>query len=49
MQKEQLALIEPLEDLEAPGWGEWAVGIGVGVWATGGAAWAGVVIGVAIT
>lgn len=37
--------IETLEDLEAPGFWEWAAGIGAGVVVGGGAVW----IGVAIT
>jgi|GEM_PF-850464 len=41
--------IEPLESLEAPGWGEWVAGIGVGAIVGGGLIYGGIAIGVAIT
>lgn len=41
--------IEPLESLEAPGWGEWAAGIAVGSVVGGGLIYGGIAIGVAIT
>ncbi|NTW39151.1 MAG: hypothetical protein HGA44_04560 [Cellulomonadaceae bacterium] len=41
--------IEPLESLEAPGWGEWVAGIGVGTVVGGGLIYGGIAIGVAIT
>lgn len=48
MEKE-IAMIEPLEALEAPGWGEWVAGIAAGAVVTGGLIYGGVAIGVAIT
>ncbi|MBO3663637.1 hypothetical protein [Microbacterium stercoris] len=45
----EIALIESLEPLEAPGWVEWVVGIGAGAVATGGLIYGSVALGVAIT
>ncbi len=45
----QLAQIEQLEELDAPGWGEWVAGIGVGAVVGGGLVYGGIAIGVAIT
>ena len=39
--------IEPLESLEAPGWGEWVAGIGVGAVVGGALIYGGIAIGVA--
>ncbi|WP_169798248.1 hypothetical protein [Actinomyces radicidentis] len=41
--------ITELETLEAPGWLEWTVGIGVGGVASGGLIYGGIAIGVALT
>ena len=48
MEKE-LTQIETLEPLEAPGWGEWALGIGAGLVGGGLLLYGGIAVGVAIT
>ncbi|WP_197061078.1 hypothetical protein [Microbacterium mangrovi] len=45
----ELAKIEQLEPLEAPGWGEWVAGIGAGLVGGGLLIYGGVAVGVAIT
>lgn len=45
----QLAQIEQLDELDAPGLGEWVAGIGVGAVVGGGLIYGGIAIGVAIT
>ncbi|ROS76620.1 hypothetical protein [Cellulomonas sp. PhB143] len=45
----ELAEIEQLEALEAPGWGEWVAGIGAGAIVGGGLLYGGIAVGVAIT
>ncbi|GAA3283327.1 hypothetical protein [Nesterenkonia halobia] len=48
MEKE-LANIEQLDPLEAPGWGEWVAGIGTGLVGGGALLYGGIAVGVAIT
>ena len=41
--------MQEIESLDAPGWGEWVAGIGVGSVVGGGLVYGGIAIGVAIT
>jgi len=41
--------MQEIESLDAPGWGEWVAGIGVGSIVGGGLVYGGIAIGVAIT
>jgi hypothetical protein len=44
-----LDTFEELESLDAPGWGEWVAGIGVGLVGGGLLLYGGIAVGVAIT
>ncbi|MCB5281014.1 MAG: hypothetical protein ABIP92_07475 [Arthrobacter sp.] len=45
----RLAQIEQPEEIDAPGWGEWVAGVGVGAVVGDGLVYGGIGIGVAIT